>query len=250
MPEMTTLHQSTGTRRAPENSRVYAIGDIHGRVDLLRRLHRQILDDAKDAPDKRKVIVYVGDYVDRGPDSFGVIDMLTHEPLEGFERHLLRGNHEDMMTGFLETGTGGEMWLMNGGRDTMDSYGIDLWDMLLDLCDLEKARQGLLHAVPESHLKFIKDLELHHREGDYLFVHAGILPGVRLEEQTERDLLWIRGEFLDSDADHGFVVVHGHSSRSEPEARANRIGIDTGAWHSNRLTALVLEDDSRRFLQT
>ena len=209
---MTTLHQSTGTRRAPENSRVYAIGDIHGRVDLLRRLHRQILDDAKDAPDKRKVIVYVGDYVDRGPDSFGVIDMLTHEPLEGFERYLLRGNHEDMMTGFLETGTGGEMWLMNGGRDTMDSYGIGLWDMLLDLGDLEKARQGLLHAVPESHLKFIKDLELHHREGDYLFVHAGILPGVRLEEQTERDLLWIRGEFLDSDADHGFVVVHGHSS--------------------------------------
>ncbi len=247
---MATIHQSTGNPRAPENSRLYAVGDIHGRLDLLHRLHRQILDDAKDAQGKRKVIIYVGDYVDRGPDSFGVIDWLINKPLEGFEHHFLRGNHEDMMTGFLETGSGGESWLMNGGRNTMDSYGIGLWDMILDFGDLENVRQGLKEALPESHLKFMQGLELHHREGDYLFVHAGIRPGRPLEEQSEHDLLWIRGEFLDSGTDHGFVVVHGHSSRAEPDAHANRIGIDTGAWRSGRLTALVLETASRRFLQT
>lgn len=264
LPEMTPRRQSTGNGRSgretaadapvsprvPENCRVYAIGDIHGRADLLGRLHGQILDDAKTAPDLRKVVVYVGDYIDRGPDSFDVIDGLIEAPLEGFERHYLKGNHEDMMIGFLETGNYGETWLMNGGRNTLDSYGIGLWDLLGDLRNLQNARDKLRQAVPESHWKFLTGLEMHHAEGDYLFVHAGLRPGVALRDQNEFDLMWIREDFLYSDADLGHVVVHGHTVCPEPETRPNRIGIDTGAWRSNRLTALVLEADTRRFLRT
>ena len=261
---MTPRRQSTGngrpgretavdapvSPRVPENCRVYAIGDIHGRADLLGRLHRQILDDAKTAPDLHKVVVYVGDYIDRGPDSFDVIDGLIERPLEGFERHTLKGNHEDMMMAFLETGTHGETWIMNGGRNTLDSYGIGLWDLLSDLRDLQKARDKLRQAIPESHWKFLTGLEMHHTEGDYLFVHAGLRPGVSLRDQNEFDLMWIREKFLYSDADLGHLVVHGHTSCPEPEILPNRIAIDTGAWHSNRLTALVLEADTRRFLST
>ena len=236
----------------PENCRVYAIGDIHGRADLLGRLHKQILDDAKTAPDRRKVVVYVGDYIDRGPGSFDVIDGLIEQPLEGFEHHCLKGNHEDMLIEFLETGNHGETWIMNGGREALDSYsyGISLWDLLSDLQDLEKVRQKLRQAIPESHWKFLTGLEMHHTEGDYLFVHAGIRPGVEIQDQEDFDLMWIREEFLDSEADLGHMVVHGHSTRPEPEIRSNRIGIDTGAWNTNQLTALVLEADSRRFLRT
>ncbi len=250
------MHQSPGPviHKAPSGSRVYAIGDIHGRSDLLRRLHGMILEDAgPDSPDSaglRKVVVYVGDYVDRGPDSAGVIGMLIEEPLQGFESHHLKGNHEDMMIRFLETGDENEMWMFNGARDTLDSYGIGISDIILFRGDMEALALAFRDAVPESHRAFLDGLRLHHREGDYLFVHAGMRPGVALEDQSEKDLIWIREEFTDSDADFGAIVVHGHSIRAEPETKPNRIGIDTGAWRSNRLTALVLEGDTRRFLQT
>ncbi len=254
------MHQSPdpAIHKAPSGSRVYAIGDIHGRSDLLRRLHAMILEDA--APDSpgspdsaslRKVVVYVGDYVDRGPDSSGVIEMLIEEPLPGFESHPLKGNHEDMMIRFLDSGEGAETWLMmNGARDTLQSYGIEFSDISLTLSEPEALAPIFRDAVPESHRAFLGGLLLHHREGDYLFVHAGMRPGVALEDQTEQDMIWIRDEFTGSDADFGAIVVHGHSIRAEPEIKPNRIGIDTGAWHSNRLTALVLEGDTRRFLQT
>jgi serine/threonine protein phosphatase 1 len=229
---------------------VYAIGDIHGRADLLGRLHRQIMADAADASSLRKMVVYLGDYVDRGPDSAAVIGMLINDPLEGFERHHLKGNHEAMMIRFLETGDGGEIWLMNGARDTLDSYGIGLSAFGLYHDDLDSLAEAFAAAVPESHRAFLNSLELHHKEGDYLFVHAGVLPGVAIEDQSEHDLIWIRDAFTRTDADFGVVVVHGHTIRNEPEIKANRIGIDTGAWHSNRLTALVLETATRSFLRT
>ncbi len=253
-------HQGTGNGRTPEEGagsgwapagcRVYAVGDIHGRADLLRRLHEQIRDDAEDAPELRKVVVYVGDYVDRGPDSFGVIDMLIHEPLEGFERHHLKGNHEDMLMEFLETRSGHETWIVNGGRNTMESYDVDLWDIGLGLGNTPGLSEKLQANIPEDHLAFLAGLELRHREGGYLFVHAGLRPGVALDDQEEHDFLWIRHDFLDSDADYGMIVVHGHSINPEPDIRPNRIGIDTGAWRTGHLTALVLEDDGVRFLRT
>jgi len=210
-----------------------------------------ILADAADAAGLRKVVVYIGDYVDRGPDSAGVIGMLIDDPLDGFESHHLKGNHEDMMLRFMETGEGAETWLMmNGARDTLESYGIGIADMSLFRGGTDALALAFRDAVPESHRAFLAGLALHHREGDYLFVHAGVRPGVAIEDQSEHDLIWVRDEFTESDADFGVIVVHGHTIRPEPEVRPNRIGIDTGAWHSNRLTALVLEADTRRFLRT
>lgn len=248
--------------RVPENCRIYAIGDIHGRLDLLQRLHKKILEDAAPNPRERQVIVYVGDYVDRGPDSVGVIELLLARPFAGFETHYLKGNHEDFMLRFLDNGANGNVWLMNGGIETLQSYGVYLpWDLGGDLGgypqappplgpgEMESLRLALKAAVPESHLDFLSHLERHHSEGDYLFVHAGIRPGIPLEKQSERDLIWIREDFLDYEGDFGAIVVHGHSPRSKPDIRDNRIGIDTKAGYGGRLTALVLEGDSRRFLQ-
>ncbi len=256
---MASRHQTAGrpaaragdiAARTPNGTRVYAIGDIHGRADLLRRLHRNILDDAEDAGAARKVVVYIGDYVDRGPDSFGVVDMLIEEPLDGFERHHLKGNHEDFLLRFVEAGADGEVWMMNGARATLESYGVEWSDMAYGVDGLEAARRKFVDFMPESHLRFFHGLELWHSEGDYLFVHAGVRPGVPLAEQRPFDLMWIREAFLDSDADHGCVVVHGHTIEPAPEVRPNRIGIDTGAFRSGRLTALVVEGAERRFLAT
>lgn len=247
---MAPRHQTPGGPRAPEGTRVYAVGDIHGRADLLRRLHALIRDDAAGAEGARLVVVYVGDYVDRGPDSFGVVEMLLDAPLDGFERHHLKGNHEDFLVHFLETGEGGEVWMMNGARQTLESYGVEFSDIAYGAGGMAAARDKFRDFMPERHLAFFRGLELSHREGDYLFVHAGIRPGVPLDAQKPFDLMWIRDAFLDSQDDHGCVVVHGHTIEHAPQVMANRIGIDTGAFHSGRLTALVVEGETRRFLAT
>lgn len=251
---MAPRHQTPGGPRAPartpKDTRVYAVGDIHGRADLLRRLHALIRDDAAGAEGAKLVVVYVGDYVDRGPDSFGVVEMLLDAPLDGFERHHLKGNHEDFLVRFLETGEGGEAWMMNGARQTLESYGVEFSDLAYGADGMAAARQKFRDFMPERHFAFFRGLELSHKEGDYLFVHAGIRPGVSLDAQKPFDLMWIRDAFLDSHADHGCVVVHGHTIEHAPQVMANRIGIDTGAFHSGRLTALVVEGESRRFLAT
>ena len=240
-----------GTFPVPEGRRVYAVGDIHGRADLLARLHKKIAADALDIPGFQNIVVYLGDYVDRGPDSSGVLDMLINRPLEGFEAHHLKGNHEDMMIQFLETGANSEMWIMmNGARDTMESYGIGYSDFARHESDMKGLARDFANAVPESHRAFLDALKMHHCEGDVLFVHAGIAPGVPVENQSPHDLMWIRGEFTESNTDHGLFVVHGHSNRPAPEIRSNRLGIDTGAWFSGTLTAAVLEGGDIRFLQT
>jgi serine/threonine protein phosphatase 1 len=234
---------------APPGSRIYAIGDIHGRRDLLARMHRTILDDAKGSEALRKTVVYVGDYVDRGDDSRGVIDLLLDAPLEGFRAVHLRGNHEDFMLRLLEDPSIAPLWIVNGGDATLYSYGVD-WREPFAAGDLEAVSQGLRKALPARHREFLRLLALCHEEGDYLFVHAGIRPGRDLAAQAPDDLMWIRDEFLRSDADHGKVVVHGHSISPEPQLLDNRIGIDTGAFATGRLTCLVLEGTTRRILQT
>lgn len=250
---MASLQQRAGAGPGPrvaEGRRVYAVGDVHGRIDLLRRLGRLIAEDARAAAPADKIVVYLGDYVDRGPGSFAVVDLLLNEPLAGFQAVHLKGNHEDLMLGFLEDARVGPTWFMNGGIATMESYGVDVFDPVGGADSPEEARRRLRELLPRAHLDFLRRLALSHREGDYLFVHAGVRPGVPLAEQRPSDLLWIRGEFLDSAADFGRVVVHGHTISAEPEVRANRIGIDTGAYYSNRLTCLVLEGSDRRFLRT
>jgi len=239
--------------------RIYAIGDIHGRSDLLDRLHARIRAHAADEPPGRRVVVHLGDYVDRGPDSRGVIDRVMASletgrfagPLTGFDCVALLGNHDAMMRDFLsdplEIGPG---WMMNGAAATLASYGVEAPRRPDDAKALLQARLALLQALPPAHRRFLETLAPMHREGRFLFVHAGIRPGVALDRQAVEDLIWIREEFLHSTADHGAIVVHGHSIAPEPEFRPNRIGIDTGAYRSGRLTAVCLSDITVSVLQT
>lgn len=233
----------------PAGTRVYAIGDIHGRLDLLQSLQAQIKEDVQDGEISRHVLVYLGDYIDRGLDSPEVIDLIRNEPLPGFEIHLLLGNHEKLMIQFLTEEIDPSKWFRNGGRETLDSYGIKVPN-LLEEGDAEKLADQFRDAVPPEHLQFLRGLELSHREGDYLFVHAGLKPGVPVEDQDAADLIWIRDEFLDSDYDFGVRVVHGHTISEDPVERPNRVGIDTGAYRTERLTCAVLEETAVRFLQT
>lgn len=234
----------------PDGVRVYAVGDIHGRADLLVRLHRKIAADAAGAAGGRCIVVYVGDYVDRGPDTCGVIDELLGETLAGFERVFLKGNHEDFLTRFLADGSMGDVWFMNGGIETLESYGIDMAPWVWDAHGLESVQKLMHERMGPGHLEFFRTLELYRVIGDYIFVHAGLRPGVPLDRQDPRDFMWIRHEFLESRDSFGGIVVHGHTPFPEPEVRANRIGIDTKAWQSGHLTCLVLDGAERRFMQT
>ncbi|MBL8660151.1 MAG: serine/threonine protein phosphatase [Rhodospirillales bacterium] len=241
--------ESASAPRCPDGMRIYAIGDIHGRDDLLIRLHELIRKDARARPEASLVAVYLGDYVDRGTGSFEVIDLLLNEPLAGFANVHLKGNHEDMMLRFLD-GPASLGWLLNGGVATLASYGVAAGGPMIYLADLDALRRELLAAMPADHLRFLLGLEMMHIAGDYAFVHAGVRPRVALAAQQPADLMWIRDKFLRSGEDFGKVVVHGHTIADEPEMTANRIGIDTGAFASDRLTCLVLEGSERRFLRT
>ena len=236
--------------RAPDGTRLYVIGDIHGRLDLLSEMLGLIVADASDAGDLDKHIIYLGDYVDRGMESREVIDVLISDQPFGFEKSYLKGNHEDAMIQFLDGDNDGSMWLQFGGIATMASYGVFLHDEGSRDDRLMEAREQLMDRLPEDHLTFLRLLENSIGFGDYFFVHAGIRPGVPLDAQTPQDLMWIRERFLNSNADHGKIVVHGHTISDSPVVRANRIGIDTGAYASGCLTCLVLEDNDIRFIQT
>lgn len=240
------------TPRTPADVVIYAIGDIHGRLDLLDELHRRILADAAVRPARQHLLIYLGDLVSRGPDSRGVVERARTWQPAGFERVALRGNHEDLL---LRTHAGefaaARHWLDFGGIEAMASYGITVSD------DLSRDKAGigeLCHrfaaAMPFEQLEFLESLPLSHRAGDFFFVHGGVRPGVALDQQNPRDLIWIRKTFLNSDAEHGAVVVHGHCISREPEDKRNRIGIDTGAYHSGVLTCVVLDGAERDFLQT
>ena len=236
--------------RVPAGVRVYAIGDIHGRLDLLLRLHDLIRRDADISGAARRVAVYLGDYVDRGPDSYGVVDLLATQPLDGFECVHLKGNHEELMLRFMADGSMARAWLGNGGGATLKSYGVSTLGILLGDSGFQRMRAKLDRTIPNTHRAFYSELNLRHIEGDYLFVHAGIRPGVPLADQEVEDLLWIRQEFLNAEDDFGKIVVHGYSITARPEVKANRIGIDTGAFRSDCLTCLVLDGATRRFLDT
>lgn len=230
--------------KVPEGARVYVIGDIHGRLDLLKGLRERIVMDSGDFTGERKVVVYLGDYVDRGPGSKEVIDLLADEPLAGFESVHLKGNHEKLLLDFLDDASVWPLWAYNGAGATLMSYGVG------STAGAEGLVAEFRASIPPRHLEFLRALALSHTEGDYFFVHAGVRPGVALEDQDEADMIWIRDPFLYSDADHGKIVVHGHSIARQPEIEANRIGIDTGAYATGKLTCLVLEGEGRAFLHT
>ena len=235
---------------APPGTRVYAVGDIHGRDDLLEQLGLLIHEDAYRRQAPRNVVVYLGDYVDRGGKSREVIERLLRAPLPGFESVHLKGNHEDIMLRFLDDIAVAPTWLTYGGMETLESYGIEPPLPQAPPSELLRAQGLLRQALPPAHVDFLRGLRMTHEEGDYAFVHAGVKPGVPLAAQREEDMLWIRDEFLTSQASFGRIVVHGHSISRDPDVRQNRIGIDTGAFATGRLTAFVAEGTEWYFLQT
>jgi serine/threonine protein phosphatase 1 len=234
----------------PAGTRLYVVGDIHGCVELLVRMHRLIEEDAVRNAAERQVVVYLGDYIDRGPDSKGVVDLLIDAPLPGFESIHLKGNHEQTLLDFLDDIAIGPDWLSFGGVATFNSYGLTPPDRIFDREALEMAQTALRAGLPPAHLEFYRTLGVAHLEGDFLMVHAGLRPGLQLNAQFENDLLWIREPFLNSTVDFGVIAVHGHTITPDPEIRSNRIGIDTGAFHTGRLTCLVLHGTEIGFLQT
>lgn len=245
--------RSAETSRVPDGCRIYAVGDIHGRLDLLEQMHDAIEADAAKSGAERTQVVYVGDYVDRGPDSSGVVELLIRQPLHRRVARLesvhLIGNHEAFLLQFLDQPDSAGLWFMNGGDATLRSYGVDPWQCARSDNFAEDLRRTFARRLPEEHLDFYHNLRLSHEVGDYLFVHAGVRPGVALDAQAPEDLIWIREEFIDSNEDYGRVIVHGHTPMRKPQSLANRIGIDTGAVYGGKLTALVLEGAERRFLQ-
>jgi serine/threonine protein phosphatase 1 len=227
----------------PPGQRVYAIGDIHGCLDRLVSLHEAIAEDMAARPVAHTTLVHLGDYVDRGADSAQVIDWLINQPPVPADAIVnLMGNHEFMMLSAL-AGVDKEApghWMTNGGADSLLSWGISR-----TVPPTEWASR-----IPRQHLLFLRDLEICHHIGPYLFVHAGVRPGVPLDKQSRQDMMWIREPFLSSRADHGAVIVHGHTPKREPIVQPNRIAIDTGAVLGGALTCVVLEDDKLGFLST
>ncbi|HSV30196.1 MAG TPA: metallophosphoesterase family protein [Candidatus Omnitrophota bacterium] len=237
--------------RVPDGTRVYAVGDVHGRADLLHRLLARIEADAATLRDKRVVLVFLGDYVDRGPDSRPVVERLmagppSSGPLAGAEWVCLKGNHEEYLVRFITETSVGTAWCLNGGLETVRSYAGRLPEG--GESDMAGLQLALSRALPPAHLRFLSRLRLAHVEGDYMFVHAGIRPGVPLDQQDPADLLWIRDDFLFDATPLDKVVVHGHTPSTLPEIRPHRIGIDTAAYRSGQLTALVLDGTDRSFL--
>ncbi|WP_010162613.1 metallophosphoesterase family protein [Sphingomonas sp. PAMC 26617] len=240
--------------RSTEGRVVYAIGDIHGRYDLVSALLEAIVADMATIVDGRPpLLVFCGDYVDRGPQSSQVLTALVWLSRQStLEIVFLRGNHEVMLLDFLDHPDRNIPWLRRDGAQTLMSYGVDVPGD--DLASLETAcralRDRLLDKMPASHLAFLRGLPIRTMCGDYLFVHAGLMPRVSIARQSEEDCLWIGEEFLSADYRFDKIVVHGHSwSADEPEMTANRIGIDTGAYSTGVLTAVRLEGDTIVFLQ-
>lgn len=232
----------TAPSRAParlmDGERIYAVGDVHGCVGHLASLHRHIADDLAARPVSDTTIVHLGDYIDRGPDSAGVLEWLLSPPpaLAACKMIHLRGNHEAMFLAALDGDDVAEaIWLMNGGGAAISSWGGSL--------------SNWRHSIPERHIEWVRRTRLFHSRGGYVFVHAGLNPDLSLEDQDPDDLVWIREPFLQLEGELGHVVVHGHTVEGEsPTVMRHRIGVDTGAVFGGALTCVVLEGPWMRFI--
>jgi len=232
------------TSGVPAGLRIYAIGDVHGRLDLLLDLLSHIRTDNSARENAQIHIVMLGDLIDRGPQSAQVVNFLIRSQPAFATMHFIMGNHEEVMLRSLAEGADPRAtgWLDYGGRETLESYGVPAEAMDLSGWQLS---EEIRRYVPSEHLSFMAGFVDHVMFGEYLMVHAGIRPGVPLKDQRRKDLRWIREPFLLDDTDHGFIVVHGHTISADVEFKPNRIGIDTGAYRTGTLTALGLEGDER-----
>ena len=229
-----TIRWVVAPGRMPRGRRAYVVGDVHGAVDSLAALHGHIREDLAARPAASAVVVHLGDYIDQGPDSAGVIRLLLADPFPGLRVINLLGDHERMLLDALEGDRAAATdWLWAGGKAALASWGLDP----------DLPREHWAGALPADHVAWLRSLPLSYHEGSYLFVHAGIRPGVDPDRQTKDDLLTIRQPFLSTEQDFGVIVVHGHSSVPAVAIQSNRIGLDTGAGMGGRLTCAVLEDD-------
>jgi Calcineurin-like phosphoesterase. len=232
---------------APPGMRIYAVGDIHGRFDLLSEMHRQIMEEiGRDRPGDWRLI-FLGDYVDRGPDTRRVLDLLSHATQADPRVIAIAGNHDLGMLDFLSQPRADSLFANNGGEATARSYGV-----ALRFYPEEALLQGwdeLRRSIPEEHLTFLRGLRPSVCFGDLFFCHAGIRPGVPLEEQEDTDLIWIRERFLHHAGLHPKLIVHGHTPHDRPEILPNRVNLDTGAFHTGRLTAMMFEGRTKRLLE-
>jgi serine/threonine protein phosphatase 1 len=235
----------------PDGQRVYAIGDVHGRADLLKVLLAKLQKDALGGDYKgRPKLVFLGDYIDRGFQSREVIDILLGDLVSPFDTFFLKGNHEAAMLQFLSEPGMGPRWVEHGGAETLVSYGVRPPRSRTAIDEWALASQELKRQLPREHLQFLMSLQVTLRIGDYMFVHAGVRPGVELDQQSEYDMLWIREEFLNDTRPLGVVVVHGHTPASKPHRDSRRVGLDTGAYISGQLTAARFEHAAVEFLST
>lgn len=233
----------------PPGHRAYAVGDIHGRLDLLEEMLSLIAEDIRSRPIAKNVLVFLGDLIDRGPKSAQVVERLRLYRLEATRTVFLMGNHEEVMLRVLD-GDDSLLreWLRFGGSECVRSYGLDPAE--LKQIDAKRALELLKNAVPKAHVDFLRSFVDTLSFGSYVFVHAGIRPGFPLSEQRQTDLRWIRDPFLDDPSDHGFIVVHGHTITASVDVHSNRICLDTGAYKSGVLSALRVEESDRSILQT
>jgi len=235
--------------QVPAGMRAYAIGDIHGRFDLLQEITGMIEADLKRNPIDLSVEIYLGDYVDRGPDSRAVLNYLSSAPSVCVKRVCLKGNHDEIFLTYLKDPSVLVDWRELGGLETLYSYGVSP-PMSRDPELATQCHERLLEIMPEGHIAFLRGLPLRVELGTYLFVHAGIRPDRPKDKQNDDDLIWIREPFLSSRRDYGCIVVHGHTPHDRYEVRSNRINVDTGGYLSGVLNCAVLEGETIRFLQT
>jgi serine/threonine protein phosphatase 1 len=232
--------------RVPAGTTIIAFGDVHGHLDLVEEIFAQASARARAKPDRKHIVISLGDLVDRGPDSRGVVQRLMGE-VPGCELHVLRGNHETLLMAFLRGDRDADVWVKWGGLQTIGSYGVDIKGVdPSSPKDIERLREDFRAKMIRSHYEFMRTRPLSLTYGDYFFVHAGVRPDVPLAEQKEYDLIWIRDEFLPSGQLFEKKIVHGHTPVDAADFRGNRINLDTGACYGGTLTAAIFEDDDAR----
>jgi serine/threonine protein phosphatase 1 len=233
--------------KGPDDLRIYAIGDVHGRLDLLLKMHDAIIEHRARRPAADWRIIHLGDYVDRGADSKGVLDFLIRATDRDARVIALAGNHDVGFLDFLAEPVPDGLFAHNGGRETALSYGVRI--DFSDRAALPAQARALRDAVPERHRAFLQGLKFSLEFGDFFFCHAGIRPGVPLDRQEPSDLIWIREVFLNFNGLHPKVIVHGHTPSPEPAVLANRVNVDTGAFRSGMLSALVVEGGDKHIIK-
>jgi serine/threonine protein phosphatase 1 len=233
--------------RGPEGLRIYAIGDVHGRLDLLEAMHEHIRADLIAAKPADWRILHLGDYTDRGPASKGVLDFLIEAQARDRRIVSLMGNHDWGVLDFLADPNPHGLFATNGGEETTRSYGVEL--RFSPEMALREGHARFCAAIPAGHVAFLRSLPRSISFGDFFFCHAGVRPGVPLEQQDPHDLIWIREEFLDRFGLYEKIVVHGHTPCAEPELMSNRVNVDTGAFFSGRLSAVVIDGEEKLLME-